>query len=65
MRLAKLWELGERCFMPVLQNKVLEVLYYMTRFEALASKGQLKEFVWVCYRGGYGDGGGRWGGCDA
>ena len=34
--LTKVLTLTERCWMPVLQNMVIEVLFYITRLEAMA-----------------------------
>ena len=38
VQLTKVWKLCERCLISVLQTKVMETLFYMTRFEAVGSE---------------------------
>ncbi|PVH87828.1 hypothetical protein DL98DRAFT_581064 [Cadophora sp. DSE1049] len=45
VQLVKLWKLGERVLMPLLQNKVMAELFCVTRSLASASEDQLKQFV--------------------
>ncbi|KAK0113880.1 hypothetical protein ONS96_014731 [Cadophora gregata f. sp. sojae] len=45
VQLAKVWKLGERILMPVLQNVVMTELYSVTRSYDDASEDQLKKFV--------------------
>lgn len=43
--LAKVLTLTERCWMPVLQEKVIGGLFHMTRLEVVVLKDRLEEFV--------------------